>query len=80
MDPEGSFGGQHGHTLSLWWKSVKRAARYSVVVEKCQDHSQCQPVVDLYVNATQWEMTSESKFGPCTFYHLKVFIVCFVKN
>ena len=72
MDPEGIFSGPHGDTLSLWWKSVKRAARYWVVVEQCHDNTLCQPVVDLFVNATRWEMASEDKFGPCTFYHLKV--------
>ena len=75
MDPEGVFGGSHGDTLSLWWKPVKRAARYWVVVEKCdalQSQDSCPPVVDLYVNSTHWDMTSEDKFGACTFYHLKV--------
>lgn len=73
MDPEGVFGGIHGDTLSLWWKAVRRAVRYWVVVEKCpQEEQACHPVADLYVNSTRWDMTSEEKFGACTFYHLKV--------
>lgn len=73
MDPDGAFGGVHGDTLSLWWKAVRRAVRYWVVVEKCPPEEQaCHPVADLFVNSTSWELTSEEKFGACTFYHLKV--------
>ncbi len=70
MDPAGEF---QGDTLHAWWNPVPLAARYLVVVEQCLDAKQCKTVVDLPVeNDTSLELTSNEKFGPCTFYTLKV--------
>lgn len=69
MDPDGSF---QGNTLSVWWKPVQMASRYLVTIEQCNSTTQCRTVIDLPVNETSMEMTSAEKFGPCTFYTLKV--------
>lgn len=70
LDPDGAF---QGNTLAVWWNPVRLASRYLVVVEQCKDGpDECQVVVDLPVNGTRFDMTSAQKFGPCTFYTLKV--------
>ena len=77
MDPEGEF---YGDTLICKWNnpvgsrggSTGSPDQYIVVIEQCNRTSQCKEVVNAKVNSTTFEMTSAEKFGPCTFYTLKV--------
>lgn len=69
MEPNGIFS---GNTLSVWWEPVPSASRYLLIIEQCNDSRECRKVVDVFVNETRLDMTSEDHFGPCTFYTLQV--------
>ncbi len=71
MNPDGKF---TGDTVSVWWRPVANAVRYSVKIEQCQqDNNQCHEVfATSVVNNTRLEETSASGFGDCTIYHLKI--------
>ena len=69
MDPDGRF---YGDTLTVWWNPVQDAAKYLVKIDQCNDTIECRTVVDRAWNSTKLQMTSEEKFGICSFYHLEV--------
>ena len=68
-----AHGAIHGNTLTIQWTAIKLAVKYLVTVEQCNDTSTCEQVFNQDVfNTTFLEVTSAEKFGPCTFYTLKV--------
>ena len=72
MDPDGKF---KGDMLSVWWRPVADAQKYSVQIDQCLESNMCQTVYDTLVtnsSVTNLEETSSDSFGACTVYHLKI--------